>query len=138
MTVNKDGSNTHTLLLFSSLFLIKKKVLDRLNFRLPVFNGFTCFGMPCTRFHDFYKMSVCVYVTSTFQLCQTGGRNWMKCYTQLHLNIGWCGGVPSLGAFLRDSRTYLREFRRKPRKTLSSQVDKRDRGLNLAPPVYQL
>ena len=40
------------------------------------------------------------------------------------------GGLLSVGVFLRDPNPYLREFRRKPRKTPDSQVDKRDRGLN--------
>ena len=43
----------------------------------------------------------------------------------------------SVGVFLRDPSPYLREFRRKPRKTPNGYVDKRDQGLNLAPPVYQ-
>ena len=36
-----------------------------------------------------------------------------------------------MGVFPRDSSPYLREFRRKPLKTLNGKVDKRDRGLNL-------
>ena len=40
------------------------------------------------------------------------------------------GGVPSLGVFLKDPSPYLREFRRKPRKTPNGQVDKLDRGFN--------
>ena len=36
-----------------------------------------------------------------------------------------------------DSYAYLRRFRRKTRKILNGQVDKRDRELNPAPPVYQ-
>ena len=47
------------------------------------------------------------------------------------------GGMPSLGVFLRDPSRYLREFRRKPRKTPNDKVDNRYRGLNLAFPVYQ-
>ena len=47
------------------------------------------------------------------------------------------GGVPSVGVFLRHPSLYLREFRRKPRKTPNGLVDKRDQGLNLAPPVFQ-
>ena len=50
---------------------------------------------------------------------------------------GTIGGVPSVGVFLRYPSPYLREFRRKPRKTPNGWVDKRDRGLNLAPPVFQ-
>ena len=45
--------------------------------------------------------------------------------------------VPSVGVFPRDPSPYLSEFRRNPRKTPNGEVDKRDRGLNLAPPVYQ-
>ena len=41
------------------------------------------------------------------------------------------------GVFLREPSPYLRQFRRKPRKTPKGQVYKRDRGLNLALPVYQ-
>ena len=47
------------------------------------------------------------------------------------------GGLPSVGVFLRDPSPYLREFRRKPRKSPNGLIDKRDRGLNLAPPVFQ-
>ena len=47
------------------------------------------------------------------------------------------GGVPSVGVFLRDPRQYLHEIRKKPRKTPNGYVDKHDRGLNLAPPVFQ-
>ena len=47
---------------------------------------------------------------------------------------GTMGGELSVGVFLRDISPYLREFRRKPRKIPN---DKRDRGLNLAPPVFQ-
>ena len=47
------------------------------------------------------------------------------------------GGVPTVEVFLRDPSSYLRKFQWKPRKTPKSQVDKRDRGMNLAPPVKQ-
>ena len=47
-------------------------------------------------------------------------------------------GLPNMGIFLRDPRPYLRKFQKKLRKTSNTWVDKRDRGLNLAPPVYQL
>ena len=47
-------------------------------------------------------------------------------------------GMPSMGVFIRDPSPYLPEFRRKPQKTSNGLVDKRDRGLNPAPPVYQL
>ena len=46
-------------------------------------------------------------------------------------------GMPFYGVFLRYPSPYLREFRRKIRKTQNGSVDKRDRGLNLALPVYQ-
>ena len=42
-----------------------------------------------------------------------------------------------MGAFLRYPRLYLHEFRTKARKTPNGKVDKRDRGMNLAPPVCQ-
>ena len=45
---------------------------------------------------------------------------------------------PPWGVFLRDPNPYLREFRRKLRKTPNSYVVKRIRGLNPKPPVYQL
>ena len=51
---------------------------------------------------------------------------------------GPASGGPSVGVFLKDPSPYLREFRRKTRKTLNGEVDKRDRGLNLTPPVYKL
>ena len=50
---------------------------------------------------------------------------------------GTVGDMPSVGVFLRDSNPYLREFRRKPRKTPSDWVDKRDRESKPAPPIYQ-
>ena len=46
--------------------------------------------------------------------------------------------VPSKEIFLRNPNPYLSEFRRKPRKTSNNFVDKRDCGLNLASPIYQL
>ena len=48
----------------------------------------------------------------------------------------WDLGMPSVGVFLREPSPYFRELRRKPRKTLNAYVDKRDRGLNLAPSVF--
>ena len=44
---------------------------------------------------------------------------------------------PFTGFFLNDPSPYLREFWRKPWKTPNSLVDKHNRGLNLAPPVFQ-
>ena len=52
-------------------------------------------------------------------------------------DLGLGGRILSVRVFLRDPSPYLREFRRKPRKIPNGQVDKRDRGMNLAPPVYQ-
>ena len=46
------------------------------------------------------------------------------------------GGVSCVGIFLRDPSPHVRAFRRKPRKTPNDYVDKRDRGLKLAPPVF--
>ena len=45
--------------------------------------------------------------------------------------------MPYVGFLLSDPSPYLREFQRKPRKTLKDYVDKRDRGMSLAPLVYQ-
>ena len=50
---------------------------------------------------------------------------------------GPTGGLSFVGVFLCNSSPYLLEFQRKPRKTPNNEVDKRDRGLNLAPPVFQ-
>ena len=50
---------------------------------------------------------------------------------------GIIGGMPSMEFFLRDPSPYLREFQRKPGKTPNGYADKRNRGLNLAPPVLQ-
>ena len=50
---------------------------------------------------------------------------------------GPIGGMPSVGVFLRDPSKFLREFRRKPRKTPNGKVDKRYQDLNVAPPVFQ-
>ena len=61
---------------------------------------------------------------------------WIK-VNYPHVGPGSVGGVSSLGVFLRDPSPYLREFRRKPRKTPKCNINKCDRGLNLAPPVYQ-
>ena len=49
--------------------------------------------------------------------------------------MGW---VPFMGIFLSDPSPYLREVQRKLRKTPYGQVDKRNRALSLAPPVYQI
>ena len=46
-------------------------------------------------------------------------------------------GVPFVRVFLRDPIPHLLEFWRKPRKTPNGKVDKWERGMNLAPPVYQ-
>ena len=51
---------------------------------------------------------------------------------------GPVGDVPSLGVFLSNPSPYLREFGRKPWKTPNGLVNKRDRGLILAPPVHKL
>ena len=48
---------------------------------------------------------------------------------------GTIGGMPSVGIVLRDPNSYLREFRRKRRKTPNGSVNKRDRELNPASPV---
>ena len=53
------------------------------------------------------------------------------------MGLGPTGGMPSVGFFLRDPIPYLRQFRRKPWKNPSGQVDKLDQGLNLAPLIYQ-
>ena len=45
------------------------------------------------------------------------------------------GVMPSVGVFLGDPSPYLSEFWRKRRKTPNGYTDKRDRGLNLTPPV---
>ena len=47
------------------------------------------------------------------------------------------GEMPSLRVFLRDPIPYLCMFRRKLWKTPNTLVNKRDRGLNLEPPVFQ-
>ena len=52
------------LFLLSSMY-IRRKYWIRENFRLPVFDGFTCFEMSRTQFDNFYKyvcLSVCLYV----------------------------------------------------------------------------
>ena len=52
-------------------------------------------------------------------------------------DLGVWVGCPPWEIFLWDPSPYLFEFPRKPWKTLNGQVDKRDRGMNLASPVYQ-
>ena len=46
-------------------------------------------------------------------------------------------GVPSVGSFLRDSKPVFTPFSKKTQKTPNSSVDKRDRVLNQATPVFQ-
>ena len=50
---------------------------------------------------------------------------------------GTIGGMPSVWFILRDPNPFLREFRRKSRKTPNDYVDKRDLESNPAPSVYQ-
>ena len=50
---------------------------------------------------------------------------------------GTIGGMPSVWFILRDPNPFLREFRRKSRKTPNDYVDKRDLESNPAPPIYQ-
>ena len=61
-----------------------------------------------------------------------------KIKTNCLVGPGYKGEVPSVGVFLSDPGPYLREFERKPPKTLNSYDDKRDQGLNHAVLAYQL
>ena len=61
-------------------------------------------------------------------------RNRANCQ---HVGHGPEVRVSAMGVFLSDPSPYLGEFRRKQRKTPNGLFDKRDRGLNLAPPVFQ-
>ena len=54
----------------------------------------------------------------------------------LSRDLGLWVECPPWKVFQRDSSPYLSKFRRKPRKTPNGKVDKRDRGMNLAPPIY--
>ena len=54
-----------------------------------------------------------------------------------HIGPGPMGKYPPWGVFLRNPVPYFREFRRKSQKTANGYVDKRDRGSNLAHPVFQ-
>ena len=45
---------------FTFLYINKRKHRFRANFRLPVFDEFTRFGMSWTRFDYFWKMSICL------------------------------------------------------------------------------
>ena len=61
-------------------------------FQFPVFNGFTHFGMFWTRFHYFYKMSVCRSVCVRHKFCgpvraENNERSCMKFSIKLYLNI---------------------------------------------------
>ena len=73
---NNNGNNYYTCVIY-----IRKKYWNRENFWLLVFNGFTRFRMSWTRFHYFYKMSVCVWQ----KICgrsssKTNERNYVKFY----------------------------------------------------------
>ena len=56
----------------------------------------------------------------------------------LLVGLGPTRKVTSVEDFLIYPSAYLHEFRRKTQKTLNLYIDKRDRGLNPAPPVYQI
>ena len=80
-------------------------------------------------------------------ICNSAGRTFSAkvgcfgCRVKANCSLvgpGHIEEVPSVGIFLRDPSTYLRKFRRKPQKTRNGEVDKPDRGLNLALPFYQL
>ena len=63
--------STQWMAFFFTLFYIsRRKYWFRANFRFPVFDGFTCFGMSWTRFDYFWKMSVCLSVCVTKILWQ--------------------------------------------------------------------
>ena len=64
------------LLLF--MFYINRKFGNRENLRLPVFNGFKCFGMSWIWFHYFYKMSVYPTVCDTKIFLWYSENWWIK------------------------------------------------------------
>ena len=91
---NSQGFYYQSYFLFITFFCInRKKYWCRVNFRFPVFGGFTRFGMSWTRFDYFWKMSVCVSVCLCVcvpvcvwqKFCvkcssRTNARNFMKLY----------------------------------------------------------
>ena len=73
------------LLIFTFFYISRRKYWFRANFRFPVFDGFTRFGMSWTRFDYFWKMCVCVSVCVWQKFCgkcrsRTYARNFMKLY----------------------------------------------------------
>ena len=83
------------LLQISSTFYLRRKHWNRENFHLPVFDEFTCFRMPWTRFRYFCKMSAwrssCVWHTFCgHDRIKTTWRHYIEIYIKLHLNIIWC------------------------------------------------
>ena len=48
--------------IFTLFYTNRRKYWFHANFRFLFFDRFTCFGMSWTRFHYFWKMSVCVHV----------------------------------------------------------------------------
>ena len=48
---------------FTFFYISRRKYWFRANFRFPVFDGFTRFGMSWTRFHYFWKISFCLCVS---------------------------------------------------------------------------
>ena len=60
---NKNDSETQmAFFFFSCLFKNRRKYWLRDNFWLPVLDEFIRFGMFWTRFHNFWKMCVCLFV----------------------------------------------------------------------------
>ena len=91
-----------SIILFFYLVLssicIRRKYWIRDYFRIPVFDGFTCFEMSLTQLNHFKKMSVflsvCLSVCTSSKFCgncifRTKEGNLMKFYIQLHLYIMW-------------------------------------------------
>ena len=57
------------LAFFTFFYVSRRKYWFRANFRFPVLDGFTRFGMSWTRFDYFWKMSVCLCVCVSVSLC---------------------------------------------------------------------
>ena len=60
-------------------FQYKKKVFESWKFLGSIYDGFTRFGISWTRFHYFYKLSICKWPKFCSRAsAKTDGQNYMK------------------------------------------------------------
>ena len=58
ITTSENVIDKTMLFTLSSMYCVRRKYLNRKDFRLPAFKRFTHFGMKRIQFHYFYKISV--------------------------------------------------------------------------------